>query len=261
MSSEAAIPHSPRDDNRGLHTLHPKCQNVLDLQRLVGKEGLTIAPADKRSVVSILRLDQRVEVLASRKDLSCRLDSIELAAVALDGRQFSRKLRGDIYDESRFDRVFPVRQSIEQLVRAMRGPAATVAGQASKVAGITPQLGCNPVIRVPAHGEGKDDDTWSEVSYLLHYSLPGFIRVVKVGVGQTGVPPLGNAEDLGGPFGLFGTKLGAASGAGFSGSEIEDTCPMAGIRGLKQRAGAGELDVIAVGGDSENIDGHGGNKA
>ena len=108
------------------------------------------------------------------------------------------------------------------------------------------------------NGEGENDDAWSEVPYVLYYSPPCLIRVVKVGIGQAGIPPLLHAQDFGGTLGLLGTELGAASGPGLPRRKVEDPRPIAGVHGLEERTGAGELDVIAVGGDRQDVDRHGG---
>lgn len=80
-------------------------------------------------------------------------------------------------------------------------------------------------------------------------------------IGQAGVPPLGQAQDPGSALSLVGPELGAASGPRLTGGEVQDGGPVSCVHRLEQGTGAGKLDVIAVGGDCKNVDGHGGNKA
>jgi hypothetical protein len=117
------------------------------------------------------------------------------------------------------------------------------------------------VVGVPADGEGKDNNAGSEVPYLLHYGPPCLICVVKVSVGQAGIPTLSYTQDLGGTIGLVRSELGAASGPSLSRGEIEDPGPVTRVCGLEEGTGAGQLDVVAVGSDRQDVDRHRGNKA
>jgi hypothetical protein len=117
------------------------------------------------------------------------------------------------------------------------------------------------MVRVPPHGKGENDNPWGEVTYLGHYSPPCLIRVVKVSVGQTRIPPLDHSQDAGGSVCLLGSELGAAPGSGLAGSQIEDSGPVAGISRLDERPGTGQLDVVAMGGNRQDVDGHLRNKA
>ena len=80
--------------------------------------------------------------------------------------------------------------------------------------------------------------------------------VLQVGVAKARVPPLGDAQDLRGARGLCRSQLWAAAGARFAGGQIQNTGPVSRVLRLEQRAGAGELDVVPVGGDGQQIDGH-----
>ena len=108
-----------------------------------------------------------------------------------------------------------------------------------------------------AHREGQDDDPGREVADLRHDEPPGLVGVLQVRIGEAGVPPLRDAQDGGGALGLLGADGGAPPGAGLPRGEIEDPGPVAGIHRLEQGAGAGELHVVAVGGDGQDVDGHG----
>jgi hypothetical protein len=65
---------------------------------------------------------------------------------------------------------------------------------------------------------------------------------------------MGDVEDAGGLV-RFGFSVGCcASGAGFTLSKIEDSCaPAAGMH-REEGAAAGLFDVVAVGGDGEDVD-------
>src|SRR5262249_21355371 len=57
-----------RGDPPSLHALPFELDYVVHDHRLEGKEGLAVPPSDKRSIVSILRFNQRVEILTGRED-------------------------------------------------------------------------------------------------------------------------------------------------------------------------------------------------
>ena len=65
---------------------------------------------------------------------------------------------------------------------------------------------------------------------------------------------MGYVEDAGGGVGFGFAVGGGASGAGFALGEIEDAgAPAAGLHG-EESAAAGLFDVVAVGGDGEDVD-------
>ncbi len=76
----------------GLHALHPERHHVLHGHGLVGEEWLAVPGADQRPVVGVLGLDQGVQVLARREDLTRGLGAVELARVAADGGEFALEL-------------------------------------------------------------------------------------------------------------------------------------------------------------------------
>ncbi len=114
------------------------------------------------------------------------------------------------------------------------------------------------MVGVPADRERQDDHPGCEVPDLRDYEPTRLLRILEMGVGKTGIPPLGHTKDFGGPTRLLGPELGAAAGRGLSGRQVEDPGAVASIHRLEQGAGAGELDVIAVGGDGQDVYGHGG---
>ena len=96
----------------------------------------------------ILGFDQRVQILTGRKDLARCLGPIELTSVTLDGGQLPVELLTDVHYKGGLDRVFPVRQSVEQLMGAVGGPRGIVPGKPSQIARITAQLRGHPVVGV-----------------------------------------------------------------------------------------------------------------
>jgi hypothetical protein len=146
-------------------------------------------------------------------------------------------------------------------VRAVRGTFGIIARETRQITRVAPQLGRNAVVRMAANGEGKYHDTRREVADFSHDSSPCLIRVLKVGVGESSIAALADSKNLRRPVSLIGSQLGTASTAAFSRGQIQYPGPITGVDGLEQRAGAGELDVVAMGGDGQDIDRHQGNKA
>ena len=96
---------------------------------------------------------------------------------------------------------------------------------------------------------------------LSHHSSPRLIRIVKVRVRQSRVASLRHTEYLGRPFGLLLSQLRAPAGAGFSGGQVQYPGPVSAVHRLEQRTGTGQLDVVAVRGNGQDVDRHEGNKA
>jgi hypothetical protein len=143
----------------------------------------------------------------------------------------------------------------------VRCSVGIVAGQPRQVARVAAELRGDTVIGMPANGEGKDYDARSEVSNLLDDRSPCLIRILKVSVGQAGVSTLGDAEDPGRALCLLAPQGGTAPGASLALGEIQNPSSVAGVGGLEKDTGAGQFDVIAVGGDCPDVDGPLGNKA
>src|SRR5512135_30542 len=241
-----------------LHALHFQLHDVVHQERLVGEEGLPVAPPDERAGVRVLGLDQRVEVLARGEDLARRLRAVELARVAADGRELAVKLGGDVHHERGLDRVLPVRERVEHLVRPVRRPRRVVPGQARQIAGVPAELGSDPVVGVAADGEGQNDDAGGKMADLLHHEQAGLLAVVEVRVRQARVAAFDHAENPGGLVGLAGAEGRAAVGPALPGGEVEDAGAISRVHGAEQGARARALDVVPVRRDGEDVDGHGG---
>src|SRR4051812_27405663 len=113
------------------------------------------------------------------------------------------------------------------------------------------------MVGVSSDGEGENDNFGGEMADLLDNELPRLLRVVQVGVGQAGVSPLGYSEDPSCLLRLLLAEAGTPPGARFAGRQVQDTDSITAIDRLEEGARAGELNVVTVGRDGENVDGHG----
>ncbi len=75
--------------------------------------------------------------------------------------------------------------------------------------------------------------------------------------GEPGIPSFRDTQDLGRLLSLGGAQRGTASGAALAGREVENAGAVAGLDGLGQGTGAGQLDVVAMCGDGQDVYGHG----
>jgi hypothetical protein len=205
----------------------------------------------------ILGLDEGVEILTSREDLARILRPIELAGIALDCGQLPFELGGDINHERRFHRVFTVGEGVQDLVRAVRLARSIVLGQAGEKAGISAQLGRDPVVRMATDWKGQNHYSWSEVPNVFDDDSPGLLAVFEMRVGQQSIAPLRHTQNLGGPFRFLASERCATMGAAFARGEVEDPGSIPLIHSLEEGAGAGELGVVPMRGDGEQVDGHG----
>ena len=114
------------------------------------------------------------------------------------------------------------------------------------------------MIGVASHREGENDHPRRKVADVLDHQTPGFFRVLQVCIRQSSIPPLRYAEDLGRTLCLFRSERCATPGTGLSGGQVQDPDLVSGIDGLQKSARAGELDVVSVGGEGQDVHGHGG---
>jgi hypothetical protein len=138
----------------------------------------------------------------------------------------------------------------------MSGPAGTIALESGKKAGIPPQLRGYAVVGVSSDGEGENDNLGGKMADLLDDELPRLLRIVQVGIGKPCVSPLSHPEDPSGLLRLLLSEAGAPSSAGFACRQIQDTNSIAVVDRFEEGTRAGELNVVTVGGDGENVDGH-----
>jgi hypothetical protein len=104
--------------------------------------------------------------------------------------------------------------------------------------------------------EGEDDDPGCEVPDFTDDDPTGALVVLQMGIAETGIAAFHHAEDLRGTNRFRRAQVRVAARARFTGREIQDARAISRVPRLEQRAGAGELDVVPMGGDGEKIDGH-----
>lgn len=112
------------------------------------------------------------------------------------------------------------------------------------------------MVRVAPDGEGKDHDPRPKVADVLDHDPAAGLVVRQVRIGKAGVPSLCQTQDAARRLGFSGPQLGGSQRTAFPGGKIEDTGTMPRVHRAKQRAGTREFDVIAMGGDGEDVYGH-----
>ena len=115
----------------------------------------------------------------------------------------------------------------------------------------------SPVIGVASDGVREDDDLWSEVPDLLDEDPPGCPGIRQVGIAKSRVAPLVYSHDRCRALGLLTPECGAPPRPRFAGGEIENAGPVSAVGRADEGAGAGQLDVVTMGGDGQQVDGHG----
>src|SRR2546426_954627 len=200
-----------------------------------------------------LHVDQLVQVLPRGVDLARRLRSVELRGVAADRPHLRLERLGDVDHEGRLHRVFAVGEGVDDLERPVGLAGRPVLREPGEVAGVTAQLGGDAVVGMPAHGEREDDDPRPHRADELDERRPRGLVVREVRVRQTGVEAQRHPERRGGALRLRGSGGGVAARARLALGEVQDADPVARPDGLGERAAAGELGVVTMGGDGEQV--------
>src|SRR5258705_830533 len=102
---------------------------------------------------------------------------------------------------------------------------------------------------------GKNDDPGFCSTYHLDDLFSRRFIVLQVYIRHGGVQPQCDAERRGRALGLRGARGGITARSHFALREVQNSHAMTGLRGLGERAAARELDVIAVRGDREQVNG------
>src|SRR5687767_2763448 len=207
--------------------------------------------------MAALRLDERVQVLPGGEDLSSGLRTVELAAVAPDRFHLARELIAYVHDEGRLDRILAIGERVENLVRTVRIAGGAIPGEAGEKAGIAAELRGHAVIGVPPDGKGKDDDPRPEMPDLLHQDFPRRLAVLEMCVGEARIPALAHTHHHAGLFRFLCPQRRAAARARLAFRQIEYRSRVPRVGRPDERAGTGELDVVPVRGDRQDIHGHG----
>jgi hypothetical protein len=112
------------------------------------------------------------------------------------------------------------------------------------------------MIRVTALPGRRDDDTGFEFPNRPRNNFARHGVVDDGCVWQSKILSCRELHDRCRPVGFCGARLRVAARTHFAGSEIHDRGLAPLFRRLDQRAGAGELDVVAMGSNGQDIDGH-----
>src|SRR5438128_4543279 len=204
-----------------------------------------------------LHADQLVQVLPRGVDLARRLRSVELRGVAADRPHLRLERLGDINHEGRLHRVFAVGEGVQDFERPVGLARRPVLREAGEVTGVAAQLRGDAVVGMPAHGEGEDDDPRARRADEADERRSRRLVVREVRVRQAGIEAQVHAQRRGGALRLRGSGGGVAACARLALGEVQDADPVARPGGLRERAAAGELRVVTMGGDGEQIDGLG----
>src|SRR5690606_10207711 len=110
---------------------------------------------------------------------------------------------------------------VEDLVGAVCFARNVRAGEAGYEAGVTGELARRAVVRVPRRPPVEDDHAWPELADDRGDDGARGRRVLEGGVGEPGVPPHGETEDLRRPLRLAPADLGRTLRPGLSAREVE----------------------------------------
>ena len=110
------------------------------------------------------------------------------------------------------------------------------------------------MVRVATLPVRQDDDAGAQAAEGSCDLETVLVGVLDVAVRQVEGFAVGDVEDTGSGGSFGGTVGRSAPGAGFALREVEDAGPPAASIHGKQRASASLLNVIAVGGDGEDVD-------
>src|SRR5438093_10171126 len=208
-----------------------------------------------------LNADPLVEILSRGMGLPGRLGAVELRCVAADGRHLGVEGIGDVHDKRRLHRIFAVREGVEDFERPVRGappapsgpPGAPILGEPGEVARVASQLRRDAVVGMAPDGERENHHPGPRGADQLDELRARRLIVLEVGVGEPGVEPHVHAERPGCALGLGGACGGVAARAGLSLGQVNDPDAMARPHGLGERAAAGQLDVVAMRSDREQV--------
>src|ERR1041385_1553174 len=134
-----------------------------------------------------LYASQLVEVLSGGEYLARRLRTLELGRIAANRLHLRFEDVGDVDHERRFDRVFAIRQGVQNLVWAMR-LAATARGvlrESREVTRVATKLGRDAMIRMSPDRKRQNHHTRSCPANQLDDSCSRRLIVFKMRIAQT----------------------------------------------------------------------------
>jgi hypothetical protein len=248
-------PESPAeavcDSDRGYGKKH----DVLHKAYFLLNEGFGVAHTRKQTVVARFGESSLANLFFGDEELAAlRLRGI-LRAIGEKRLQALLDVGCDVDGEGRPH--ICVEAGVEDLKRAMRKvgfPGSLNFGKPADEAGLIAKRRGGVVVRVAALPVGQDDDAGAQAAENSCDLETVLVGVLDVAVRQVEGFAVGDVEDAGSGSSFGGTVCGSAAGAGFALREVENAgAPAASMHG-KQSASAGLLDVIAVGGDGEDVD-------
>src|SRR5579864_840872 len=110
------------------------------------------------------------------------------------------------------------------------------------------------MIGVTAFPVGQDDGVRLEFADRFGECDFKFVGERESGVGKAEITAYFHAENFPGVGGLFQARFRSSARAGFTAREIEDASAIACLRHFENGAAAGELDVIGMSGDGEQVE-------
>jgi len=112
------------------------------------------------------------------------------------------------------------------------------------------------VVWVTRFPVGKNDGVRARLADFSGEGEFVLARWLDVRIGNTETAAIADSQNFGGAGSFFGARFRSATSAHFAGGEVKDAGFVALLRGLEEGAAAGEFDVVGMGGDSENVEGH-----
>jgi hypothetical protein len=109
---------------------------------------------------------------------------------------------------------------------------------------------------MPPDGVGEDDGARAEAPDPTDDDSAGLVRVVEMRVPQARVLARMDAQGPGAGCGLLRAQGDGAARARFPGGEIQDADAVALADGLGERAASGQLDVVGMGSDGQQVHRH-----
>ena len=150
--------------------------------------------------------------------------------------------------------VLPIRERVQDLVRPVLRHVGRELGEAGEEAGVAHELRGDAVVGMTSLERRRDHDARPEAADRPHEQLTRRRRVLDPRVGQPERLARAAADDLGGTLRFLPPQLGRAARAHLALREVDDRRALPRLGRLDERAAAGELDVVAMRGDGEEVD-------
>ena len=241
-----------------LDRLHRKKHKVIHQADLFLNKGFGIAHACKQPVVTRFRKGSFADLFfRNEESAALRLKGIlrtigeqRLQALLGEGRDVDHEGRTNISIEARVE-------NLKGAMRRVRFTGSLHFGEPADEARFIAQSSGGVVIGVASLPIGQNDDAWTQTAENGSDLEAILVFVLDIAVGKVEGFAVSDVEDAGCRRGLGCTVGRGAAGAGFALSKVEDTgTPAVGVHG-QQSTPAGLFDVVAVGGNGEDVDGRG----